>query len=252
MKEFAAPYRPSVRASSVVSVEEVSKRVFDAVAQFSGRDLPFAEDEEKAKEWLVQQWSLRLPKKMMVLKKPNRRRPTHLNLEEKILREHSKHQCLRIASWIGTDRRRFKQLIELFLNGEYRTTQRAAWIIKHCADEHPELVVPYLDAMVDRMLEPGVHDAVKRNVIRILQDLHIPRRQAGKIATVCFDMLASMSEPIAVKVFSMAVLANIAQEEPDLKNEIRILVERQMINGSAGFRSRGAKVLKQLSSSASV
>jgi len=138
--------------------------------------------------------------------------------------------------------------MHLFLKGEYRTTQRAAWIIKHCADEHRELILPYLDAMIDRMLEPGVHDAVRRNVIRILQDIDIPRRQEGKIATVCFDMLASMNEPIAVRVFSMTVLANIAQKEPDLKNEIRILVERQMLNGSAGFRSRGAMVLKQLGS----
>ena len=169
-----------------------------------------------------------------------------MNLEAEILREHSKDQCLRIASWIGADKKRFKQLMDLFLRGEYRTTQRAAWIIKHCADVHRELIAPYLDAMVNRMLEPGVHDAVKRNVVRILQDLRIPRRQAGKIATICFDMLASLDEPIAVKVFSMTVLANIAQEEPDLKNEIRILVEQQMINGSAGFRSRGAKVLRQL------
>jgi hypothetical protein len=169
-----------------------------------------------------------------------------MNLEAEILREHSKHQCLRIASWIGADRKRFKELITLFLKGDYRTTQRTAWIVKHCADVHRELILPYLDPMLDRMLEPGVHVAVRRNVIRILQDLEIPRDLAGKIATVCFEMLASHKEPIAVKVFSMTVLANLAQEEPDLKNEIRILVEREMINASAGLRSRGAKVLKQL------
>ncbi len=169
-----------------------------------------------------------------------------MNLQSEILREHSKRQCLRIASWIGTDRKRFKNLMRLFLKGKYRTTQRAAWIVQHCAGAHRELILPYLDPMLNRMLEPGIHVAVKRNVIRILQDLEIPRPLAGKVATVCFDMLASHNEPIAVKVFSMTVLANLAQEEPDLKNEIRILVEREMINGSAGFRSRGAKVLKQL------
>ncbi len=169
-----------------------------------------------------------------------------MNLEAEILREHSKRQCLRIASWIGADRKRFKDLMKLFLKGEYRITQRAAWIVQHCADAHRELILPYLDPMLDRMLEPGVHVAVKRNVVRILQDVEIPRALEGKIATVCFDMLASHNEPIAVKVFSMTVLANLAQAEPDLKNEIRILVERELINGSAGFRSRGAKVLKQL------
>ena len=167
-----------------------------------------------------------------------------MNLETEILREHSKHQCFRIAKWVGTDKERFRELMDLFLKGEYRVTQRAAWIVKHCADNHAELVSPYFDEIIDRMLEPGVRVAVKRNVIRILQDVDIPRRIAGKIATVCFEMLGSAKEPIAVKVFSMTVLANIARREPDLKREIRILIEQQMPTGSAGFRSRGRKILK--------
>jgi len=169
-----------------------------------------------------------------------------MNLEAEILREHSKRQSVRIAKWVGNDRKRFKELLDLFLKGEYRTTQRAAWIVKHCADEHPNLVFPYLNDMVDRMLEPGAHDAVPRNVMRILQDFEIPRRMAGKIATVAFEMLASAKEPIAVKVFAMTVLANIAKREPDLKREISLLIEQQMPTGSAGFRSRGRKILKRL------
>lgn len=169
-----------------------------------------------------------------------------MDLEVEILREHSKRQSVRIATWVGNDKRRFRELLELFLKGEYRITQRAAWIVKHCADEHPGLVLPYLNEMIDRMLQPGVHDAVPRNVLRILQDVEIPRRIAGKIATVAFEMLASAKEPIAVKVFAMTVLANIAQQEPDLKREICLLIEQQMPTGSAGFRSRGRKILKRL------
>jgi hypothetical protein len=72
----------------------------------------------------------------------NRIHFSRMNLESEILGECSKRQCVRIATWIGTDKRRFKELIDLFLRGEYRITQRAAWIIKHCADEHAELVIP--------------------------------------------------------------------------------------------------------------
>lgn len=169
-----------------------------------------------------------------------------MNLESEILRECSKRQCVRIAKWVGTDKRRFRELMDLFLKGDYRTTQRAAWIVNHCADEHIELVIPYINRMMDRMLEANVHVAVKRNVVRVLQDIDIPRQLAGKVATLCFEMLASAKEPVAVKVFSMTVLANIAQQEPELKNEIRILVEQQMPTGSAGFKSRGMKILRQL------
>ena len=149
-------------------------------------------------------------------------------------------------AWRATRRHSRSSAVALFLKGEYRVTQRAAWIVKHCADEHAELVVLYFNRMIDRMLEPGVHVAVKRNVIRILQDVEIPRRLAGKIATVCFELFGAAKEPIAVKVFSMTVLANIARQEPELKNEIRILIEQQMPTGSAGFRSRGMKIVQQL------
>ena len=41
-----------------------------------------------------------------------------MNLEAEILREHSKRQSVRIAKWVGSDKRRFKELMVLFLRGD--------------------------------------------------------------------------------------------------------------------------------------
>lgn len=169
-----------------------------------------------------------------------------MNLEEHILKEHSKHNTVRIARWIGGDKKRFKQLMDLFLKGEYRVTQRSAWIVSHCADEHPALILPYLNKMIDRMMNPDVHVAVKRNVVRLLQNIEVPPGLVGKVATICFELLASQKEPVAVKCFSMTVLANIAKQEPDLRNEIRLMIEQQMPWGTGGFQSRGRKILREL------
>ncbi len=169
-----------------------------------------------------------------------------MNLESEILKEHSRTNTIRLAKWIGSDKKRFAQLMNLFLKGEYRVTQRSAWVLMYCADGHPGLIRPYLANMIDRMLEPGVHVAVKRNVVRILQNIEVPENLAGKVATVCFDFLSSHEETVAVRCFSMTVLAGIANKEPDLKNEIRLLIEQQMPWGSAGFKARGRKILKNL------
>jgi hypothetical protein len=169
-----------------------------------------------------------------------------MNLEVEILKEHSKRQAVRIASWIGTDKKRFKSLMDLFLRGEYRTTQRSAWIVNLCAEAHPALLRPYLRRMIARMQQPGVHDSVKRNVIRILQFIPIPDELMGEVTLVCFEYLASPKEPIAVRVFSMAVLANIAQKEPGLKNELRLTIERQLEHGGMAFCSRARKVMKMI------
>jgi hypothetical protein len=169
-----------------------------------------------------------------------------MDLESEILKEHSRRQMVRIASWIGKDKKRFRQLMILFLRGEYRVTQRSAWIVNLCADRHPGLIRPYLKQMIGRMQEPGVHDAVKRNVIRILQFIEIPSALLGEVTTICFDYLASPNEPIAVRVFSMTVLANIAQKEPDLKRELQLSIEQQLTYGGAAFCARAKKVMKMI------
>jgi hypothetical protein len=169
-----------------------------------------------------------------------------MNLEQEILKEHSKQNIVRLAQWIGNDKERFKLLMDLFLKGEYRATQLSAWLVSHVADQHPALLEPYLDKMLKRMMETGVHVAVKRNVLRILQFIEVPRRLYGKVAKLCFDFLKS-NEPIAVRVFSMTVLANIAQHEPDLKKELRLIIEQRMEWEGAAFQSRAKKILKELS-----
>lgn len=169
-----------------------------------------------------------------------------MNLEAEILKEHSKRNIVRLALWVGNDRKRFDELMQVFLKGEYRVTQLSAWLVSHVADRHPSLLQPYLEKMLTRMMEPGVHVAVKRNVLRILQFVEMPKRLYGKVAVLCFDFLES-NEPIAVRVFSMTVLANIAKHEPDLKKELRLIIEQRMEWECAAFQSRARKVLRQLS-----
>ncbi|ELR70412.1 hypothetical protein C900_03766 [Fulvivirga imtechensis AK7] len=168
-----------------------------------------------------------------------------MNIREEILKEHSKKNALRIAQYIGHDPKRFAELIDCFLGQEYRVTQRAAQVVSCCADRHPELLLPHLDEILLN-LRRNIHVAVKRNTLRVLQYVDLPDHLQGPAADICFKIMGSGNEPVAVKVFAMTVLANICKKEPELKNELRILIEDQMPYGSAGFISRGAKILKHL------
>ena len=91
-----------------------------------------------------------------------------MNIRDEILKEHSRKQSEKVANYIGSDRKRFDELMSLFLGNTYRVTQRAAWIVSICAERNPELIQPFLSKMV-KMLEGKVHDAVKRNSLRIFQ-----------------------------------------------------------------------------------
>jgi len=169
-----------------------------------------------------------------------------MNLVQTLAKEHSRAQCDRIVKYIGEDPGRFNELVQTFLAGPYRITQRAAWPLRYCVEYHPQLIRPHLKAIIRNLKRPGLHDAVKRNTVRILQFIPIPRSLQGQAAAICFDLFRSPKEPVAVRVFSMSVLARITDDQPELKSELKILIEDQLPYASAGFLSRARKVLKQL------
>lgn len=171
-----------------------------------------------------------------------------MNLKEAILKEHSKNQCKRIVAFIGNNPSRFSELVNLFMSGPYRVTQRAAWPLSCCVENNPMLIEPHLKELLNYSTKPSAPQAVKRNIVRLLQFIEIPKRLQALTTEICFQLFSNKKEPIAVRVFSMTVLSNLAKKLPELKNELIPLIEDQLPYGSAGFISRGRKMLKELKS----
>jgi hypothetical protein len=172
-----------------------------------------------------------------------------MNIRSKILEEHSKAQTTKIVKFIGKNPRRFKKLVDVFLGGPYRVTQRAAWPISVIAEKEPQLIRPHLRKILNFARKRGVHDSVKRNAVRLLQFIEIPRSLHGNVADLCFSFLTDKNESIAVKCFSMSALASVAESNPGINSELRLIIEDQLPYASAGFRSRARRVIKQISDS---
>ena len=166
-----------------------------------------------------------------------------MNIREVIASGHSKQNTLAIVEYIGDDPERFDELMSIFFEGVYRSTQRAAWPMSVCAEKHPELLAPYLTKLVDQLPRSDAHTAVKRNVVRLLQYVDIPKRLAGRVYSHCLDLIADPGETIAVRAFSMTVAAKIAKGEPALLDELRLVISQNMAGASAGIRSRARKIL---------
>ena len=92
-----------------------------------------------------------------------------MNIREALRAEHSKRQTMAIVEHIGSDPKRFAELMSIFFEGEYRLTQRAAWPMNHCTERQPQLISPYLSRLVNQLERDDVHDAVKRNALRLMQ-----------------------------------------------------------------------------------
>ena len=167
-----------------------------------------------------------------------------MDLRSIILAEHSKANCNRIVRWVGTSQKKFDELFNLFLTSEYRVNQRAAWPLSYCVINHPQFISKHLSRLVKNLHKPGIHDAVKRNTVRLLQHIEIPKKFHGEIMDICFGYLSSPDEPVAIKAFSLTILQNLSKQYPEIKNEIKLIIEERWEHETAAFHSRAKKFLK--------
>ncbi len=168
-----------------------------------------------------------------------------MNILELLKKEHSKNNTLAIVNYIGSDQDRLKELLGVFALGDVRLTQRASWPLSYVAEQQPDLVQPELPFLLSLLNKP-LHVAVKRNVMRILQDYDLPEELLGEVADKCFAYILDKKEAIAVRAFAIKTLYRICVKEPDLKNELIPLLEDIIPLGSPGLKGCSQKVLKAL------
>ncbi|WP_071836926.1 hypothetical protein [Terrimonas ferruginea] len=164
-------------------------------------------------------------------------------LRSLLLAEHSKAQRDKIVHWIGEDSKRFDQLINLFLHDEDpKVIQRAAWPLSYAAIAHPKLVGKHLGKLLKNLEKPNIHEAVRRNTLRLLQDIPLPEKYHGIIMDTCFRLVTDPQQKPATKAFSLTILDKLSHIYPDIRPELLTIIDEQWDNESAAFRSRARKI----------
>ena len=170
-----------------------------------------------------------------------------MDMRKTILEEHTKTNCLRIVHYVGSDSKRFDELFQIFLNDvEIRVVQRAAWPLSYCVIQHPKFITKHFAALFKNLQKTNILEAVKRNTLRLLQFIDIPKKYHALTINTCFDYIISSKEKPAIKAFSITILQNLSQIYPDLKQELKIIIEERMHLESAAFKSRAKKFIKEI------
>lgn len=165
-----------------------------------------------------------------------------MNIRDELLKEHSKRQTMKIVRYVGDDKERFAELMKLFLGPVYRTSQRAAWAVNYCVEHNKDLIKPYFSKLVQQLERDDVHVAVRRNVVRMLQFIDIPKRFEGRVFDACYNLLADPQETVAVRCFAMTVAAKLAKGKTELLGELRLIAAKYPQSMTAGLRARARRV----------
>lgn len=171
-----------------------------------------------------------------------------MNLKEKLLAEHSKRQTIEIVNWIGNNQQRFDALFKLFISEEYRLVQRAAWPLSYAVLANPPLIKRHFSQLLKNLEKPGIHDAVKRNTLRLLQVVEVPPRYHGQLMNLCFIYISTHSEKAAIKAFALTVLQNLSKKYPEIQQEIKTIIQERWPYETAAFKVRAKLFLKEISS----
>jgi hypothetical protein len=123
---------------------------------------------------------------------------------------------------------------------------RAVWMVDKIHERHPELVIPYLPAMINFLMTTQ-NASKKRHLLKLISLNDIQEENLALLLNYCIKVFTNADEPIAVRVHAMQILFNITLKEPDFSRELVELIEHEIeYHGSAGIASRGRKLLTKL------
>ena len=90
-----------------------------------------------------------------------------MNLREALMENHSLILMKSIKKYVGDDKKRFAELMNLSLADEKILAPRASWAALHAGDKRQDLLNPWIGKMLDQ-LSKSTNSSVKRNFLRLL------------------------------------------------------------------------------------
>lgn len=169
-----------------------------------------------------------------------------MNLKAEVSQRFHKERAHEIAAWLAEDPARFAELIELVLSDDIELSKYSSWLINHTMDIDRDIILPHLEVLIHNLAKPKLHDWTVRSTVKALAEADIPEALQGHALQYCFDYLLDPKTAVAIQVHAMQTIFNISKNEPDLLRELREVIAERMPHGTAGFKSRGGKLLREI------
>lgn len=166
-------------------------------------------------------------------------------LEEKRL----KSDLIRASEFIQADQARFLVALEIVRELPQPIRDRLTWVLQIAIERWPELLTEEITRMIVSLFLDSKTDAEKRSLLNILRKVAVPDEHSGLIYQLCFDWFMDPKQAIAVRVYSLYVMANIAENHPDLAEEILKCIDQMQEGITPAIYVTYRNVKKQLEKS---
>jgi hypothetical protein len=120
---------------------------------------------------------------------------------------------------------------------------RSADAIEKITAKHPEYLQPYKEKLIKQVAKSEQQE-VRWHVAQMIPRLDLTKEERAIVLEILDDYLNDKSN--IVKTFSMQALADLAEQDTNLRVRVIPLLEELTRTGSPAMRSRGRKLLQKL------
>lgn len=169
---------------------------------------------------------------------------------EKITLEEILQESLRVnidegVRYINNDPKRFHEAYVKMFSENRKMSPRIARVVYYASELWPWLAMEYHEELIHKLPEIK-NTSVRSSVLRLLLLLDLPEDEEllGHLADHCFTLFEQKSRMMSQKIFSLEILAKIAEKEVELKPELAIIIQTHLPYEKPSFQVRGRRILK--------
>jgi HEAT repeat protein len=148
-----------------------------------------------------------------------------------------------VAAEVLADPALFGELFEGMLDDSPLIRMRAADAVEKITIEHPEYLRPYKKKLLKQVAKIDQQE-VRWHAAQLFSRLELSKAERRLVVSILSDYLKDESK--IVKTFAMQALADIAEQDAELRAPIIKKLETLTRTGSPAMKSRGRKLLAKL------
>ncbi|MGL2967304.1 hypothetical protein [Flavobacterium sp. XGLA_31] len=155
-----------------------------------------------------------------------------------------------IRFFVIKNREYMSELAAIATDLSNKNHHKAIWIIELLVEDHTEMLVPYLDRIMET-IPKYKHESAIRGMSRTVYFLSVSKkitlndRQKEQLIEVCLDWLIGDAK-VAPKAYAMHTLCHYAQKEDWLKEELNNIINKDFHAQSAGYKAAAKEVLRKI------
>lgn len=166
-------------------------------------------------------------------------------LENLILREFSRSHADFIADIIIQKPELAEILVEIVFENKNPLAKRAVWSLQIAQKKNKHLLKNHIKKIISKLSEVRSH-SVQRCLLSVLTTATIPEEKKGFLLDYTTEILTNKNSTVAALIYSIDIYYNIAKKEPELLNELAIMLEFLQPDATPGIASKSRRIMNQI------